>query len=260
MVAGAVAGAAAGLVAGELGVWSLTGGATAPWTLGLTVAGAACGVLGWELGLMVLDALVLAFYFIVATTPAMVGPEERWIRSDQLPARPLDAVVVLSGRVTGDTTIDPEAADRLLAGLELMKRGVAPLLVTTRDYNSVERDGLSSDVDQKRLIELAGLDTARWLIVDSVRNTHDEAVRSRAALAARGGQVIAVVTSPMHTRRACATFEAVGFTVYCEPARPRSYAARNPLGSFDWIGLFQEYLYERLGMVKYRVKGWVKHG
>ena len=32
---------------------------------------------------------------------------------------------------------------------------------------------------------------------------------------------LAVVTSPMHTRRACATFEAVGLRVVCVPAAVR---------------------------------------
>ena len=91
---------------------------------------------------------------------------------------------------------------------------------------------------------LAGLEN-HWLNVDSVYTTRDEAVRVSAALPSARAQRIVVVTSPMHTRRACAAFEEVGFAVTCVAARLRVFAARNPIGSYDRLQVFQSYLYER---------------
>jgi uncharacterized SAM-binding protein YcdF (DUF218 family) len=98
---------------------------------------------------------------------------------------------------------------------------------------------------------------AKWDVVDSVYSTRDEASRAAALLVPAGAKTIVVVTSPMHTRRACATFEGVGFKVYCQPAREHDHDTWHPAGPADRLAAFRSYLYERLGMVKYRVKGWV---
>jgi hypothetical protein len=61
----------------------------------------------------------------------------------------------------------------------------------------------------------------------------------------------------MHTRRACATFEAVGFKVTCYPSLTRRRVTGHPIREEDRLAAFGEYLYERLGMVKYRWKHWI---
>ena len=66
-----------------------------------------------------------------------------------------------------------------------------------------------------------------------------------------------VVTAPLHTRRACATFVRVGFKVSCAPCREQEYNVWHPRTSRDRLEASRQYLYERLGMVKYRFKGWI---
>lgn len=206
--------------------------------------------------LLVIDAALFFAYLIVALSQVVSGPASRWVRADSLPANPIDAVVVLSSGVRQDSSIDTDAVDRLLAGIALVKAGTAPRLITTR--TAVEFDGhiATSDADQLRLIRLAGVE-AGWTVVDSVHSTRDEAVRIAQQLLAAGQRTIAVVTSPMHTRRACQVFEAVGFRVYCVPAREHDARTWHPKSPNDRITASREYLYERLGMVKYRWKGWL---
>jgi uncharacterized SAM-binding protein YcdF (DUF218 family) len=68
---------------------------------------------------------------------------------------------------------------------------------------------------------------------------------------------IALVTSPMHTRRACATFEKLGFRVVCVPALERDHDTWHPVTAEDRLAAWRAYLYERLAWVEYSYRGWV---
>jgi uncharacterized SAM-binding protein YcdF (DUF218 family) len=68
---------------------------------------------------------------------------------------------------------------------------------------------------------------------------------------------VAVVTSPLHTHRACAAFEKVGFIVSCVPSESRSVALRNPRLATDRLRAFQLWLYELAGLTLYRARGWI---
>ena len=57
---------------------------------------------------------------------------------------------------------------------------------------------------------------------------------------------LTVVTSPLHTRRACAAFEHLGLTVTCVGA-----------GQYHWWTWPYDAVYEQLGWIKYRMKGWI---
>lgn len=207
--------------------------------------------------LVVIDAVLFSAYLLVAHSQIVSGPASRWVRADSLPAKPVDAVVVLSSSVTPDSSLDVEATERLLTALALMKRDAVSRLITTRTRVKVEGQVISSDVGQRRLISLAGMESG-WTVVDSVYTTRDEAVTIARLLLPVGLSTIAVVTSPIHTRRACAVFEAVGFRVYCVPAQENDAVTWHPKSPGDRVAASRDYFYERLGMVKYRWKGWLR--
>ncbi|MEO7086127.1 MAG: YdcF family protein [Gemmatimonadaceae bacterium] len=223
----------------------------------VAVIGVALSVFGAAEVLIAFDGVLIATYLILAFTPVMARPAANWVRNDPRPAQPLDAVIVLSGWVKPDSALEAVAVERLLTGLELVKAGLAPRLITTRVISVEGGIRVVSDDDQRRFIRLAGLESA-WTEVDSVGTTHDEAERSAAFLFPFGAKRVAVVTSPMHTRRACAVFEGVGFEVTCVAAREMVAVTRHPVTPDDRLAAFREYFYERLGMVKYRAKGWIK--
>ena len=115
----------------------------------------------------------------------------------------------------------------------------------------------TTDADQQRLVELAGVRDSWVLVPDPVRNTHDEALAMDRRLRPLNARSIALVTSPWHTRRACATFEQVGFRVFCVPALERGAQTRRPLIARDRLGSFRFFLYETIGWMEYRRRGWV---
>ena len=115
----------------------------------------------------------------------------------------------------------------------------------------------TSDADQRRLIGLAGMQ-GHWLLVGGdLHTTHDEAVAVDRQLRQLGARNIAVVTSPLHTRRACATYERDGMRVTCVPSLERGDQTRAPGGAQNRLTAFRTYLYERLGWWQYRRRGWV---
>ena len=224
--------------------------------MGGLAVGALVGALGWDRWLLALNAILIFIYFFITDGPVMDRVVRRWVRDDGPPALYQDAIVVLSGYVQPDSALNAEATERLLSAAELYRAGVAPRLVTSRvqtDDSGVPR---SSTIDQQRLLGLTGA-SAGWIEVDSVSSTRDEAVREAKILLPLGISRIAVVTSPLHTRRACAAYEAVGFTVSCQPARQRAIMTGRPMNSETRIAAFGEYAYERLGVLKYRWKGWL---
>jgi uncharacterized SAM-binding protein YcdF (DUF218 family) len=239
----------------------------APWreyevagTIGSVFLGALGGVVVGRVlrrgALIAINIVLIAIFLVVSWTPVLVPFTSRWVRNDGLPADTLDAVVVLSGGVNSDSALSAVAADRLLAGLELIRAGRARRIVTTRQ---VEREGnlvITSDSDQARLISLASV-ADKWTVVTGAKTTREEAVLTSRQLIPRGEKRIIVVTSPLHTRRACAVFEAVGFSVVCRAARERDYVTNPATGKADRLAALRAYGYELVGFLKYRAQGWL---
>jgi uncharacterized SAM-binding protein YcdF (DUF218 family) len=153
--------------------------------------------------------------------------------------------------------LDPVAAERLISALRLMRQHEVGVLVTTRPAASRRDLREVSNADQRALIALAG-DTSRWREVGPVRTTREEALRVADLLAPAPRRTIAVVTSPLHTRRACAAFEAVGFRVVCVPSTERMYSLYSFSGVRTRLIAVADWTYERLGMFEYRARGWVR--
>jgi uncharacterized SAM-binding protein YcdF (DUF218 family) len=225
---------------------------------GMEVVGALVGLVvaavGCTAALLVVDAVLFGASLIVAFTPLSGYLARAWIRDAQ-PIAPVDAVVVLSSSMASDTALDASATDRLLSGLALVHEGKASRLVTTRTPVRIHGRQLTTEIDQARLVAL--IPVPRWDVVGVVYTTRDEAVKSAALLLPQGAKHVAVVTSPMHTRRACAAFEHVGFQVTCVATRERNLSTRSPGRATERIEAWREYVYERLGMIKYRWEGWV---
>jgi uncharacterized SAM-binding protein YcdF (DUF218 family) len=141
-------------------------------------------------------------------------------------------------------------------GLSLLRRGLSTTLVLTRERNRAPGPSVTSDVDQQRLVSLLER-PIRLLIVDSIFSTRDEAVRTRALASTLDLTSVAVVTSPVHTYRACATFERVGFAVTCVASESRDVPLATLRSPADRVKAFQLWLYELAGLAKYRVSRWI---
>jgi len=257
----AAVGASVGLLAAMAlivaGLPGIPGNHAYAYVLAGAVIGALAGQLEWGRGIASLSVAVAMVAALLTLTPLLDHTITSWIRSDELPPTPLDAVVVLSSSVNRDHVLDASGTERLVSGIGVWRRNHARLLITTRVEHRAPTGIISSDADQRFLIQLGG-DTSAWRIVAPAHTTHDEAVRTAELLAPASSHAIAVVTSPLHTRRACATFEALGFHVTCIPSDERQYAIRSLPGPIDRFHALFDWLYEQLGMIKYRSRGWLR--
>jgi len=244
------------VTADALGIPNLLG---LPFLPTLPLAALLGGAIGWGGAGRVVDlaaGALLATIVVVAFTPILRPAVHRIITTDAIPASGVDAIMVLSAAVSRDSLLSPDGAERLLHGVVLLEQGVSRTIVTSRVRYIGRSGSISSDRDQGRLISL-GPDSVRWEVIDSVRTTRDEAVRTAALARAREWAHIVVVTSPMHTRRACAAFRKAGVLVTCVAAPSRAVAVRSLATASDRVAAFGPWLYETVGWWWYRMRGWV---
>jgi uncharacterized SAM-binding protein YcdF (DUF218 family) len=206
--------------------------------------------------LLWIAAAIVAFLCIaVAYTPLVTGLARGMIRRDPPPTH-VDAIAVLAAGFTRDGMMRSETLDRLLTGLTLARRGVAGTMMVSRERSDYRGKSISDSADQENLLALAK-PSAQVIFVDSVLTTRDEALRMRTLARSRGWSTVAVVTSPMHTRRACATFEAVGLKVVCVPADVRESGLHRGSSALDRLRAFRWWLYETFAGASYRGRGWI---
>jgi uncharacterized SAM-binding protein YcdF (DUF218 family) len=231
--------------------------ADVPGLLILAGLGVLVGAMQWRRALLLLLQLLVVLLIVVSASPLSEAIAARWVRQDPIPQSGPATLVVLSAGINPDTTISSEAADHLLLALELLHDGKAHTLVTTTTEDAFPTGFVSSETDQARIIGLfAG--PVNWLRTPPGRSTHDEAVASARLLFPLGVKRIAVFTSPMHTRRACSVFEAVGFNVTCIAARLRTPGGR-PVSSDprNRLAIFGAWVYELTATAEYSLRGWL---
>ncbi|MEA2705798.1 MAG: hypothetical protein QOH22_586 [Gemmatimonadaceae bacterium] len=199
--------------------------------------------------------VIATICIIVAYTPIVSALARPLTRKDALPAR-VDAVAVLGMGLTPDAMVRSEGVDRLLTGLSLAKGGLASVVLVSREQRNFTGKIVSDSTDLRNLAAFAN-PTARVIFVDSVITTRTEAIRMAAIARANHWTTIAVVTSPMHTRRACATFEAVGLRVVCVPAVVRQSGLYPGANAEDRLRAFRSWLYEMFASSSYKSRGWI---
>ena len=199
---------------------------------------------------------VAVLCLLVAYTPLVAAVSRPMIRRDRVPQR-VDAIAVLGRGFTPDGSMRAETLDRLLTGLSLARTGVAPVLLVSRESRVFGGRAVSDSLDQQTVLALTNSSPV-IVFVDSVINTRDEAMRMSAIARARGIRTVAVVTSPLHTRRACATFEAVGFKVVCVPAVVRDSGLSPESNAEDRLRSFRSWLYELFATASYKSHHWIR--
>jgi uncharacterized SAM-binding protein YcdF (DUF218 family) len=245
-----------GLAALELGLGQVIGqdGADLLWVL--LLVGAGIGALDRTRWIAWVGGSALLILLVVQWIPGPATLGRRLIRADSLPPGGADAVIVLSASVTDQGLLNPVALDRLLEGTRLVRSGVARRLIVSRTETEVDDRIVDSEADQRALIRFVGV-AAELSILTETGNTRGEAVRAKKlAEESRWGSIV-VVTSPSHTKRACAVFEAVGFVVTCRPSPDRRIAWNELDSPRDRTRAFGEWLYETLGWLEYRARGWL---
>ncbi len=251
---GAIAGIATWLLLVLIGIPEIFGLANDVGLIPAMVLGAIFGLTRLRFVFPVIGLLLVVLVLVVSYTTLIVEPAKSLIRSDPVP-RSADAVVALSAGVTADGYLTQQGADRTLKAVELVENGVAPTLLFTREEKRGKDLRLTSADDQRRIANLAHLQS--MLQTRRVTSTHDEALAVASIAKYRNWRHIVLVTSPLHSRRACRTFEKVGLMVSCVPSDSRDVPVKRLVHPQDRVGVFGLWLYETVGSLRYRLAGWI---
>lgn len=252
---GAAVGVAIVQFADELGIWMSLGVSLHLMRLAIGVLTAAVATSSVGAWLWLLLGAEITLFAVTLYTPLAAALAPTFVRADA--AGPADAIVVFSGSVNSAGRVQGAALERLLYGLQVAqsRRLGAIGLSVVADEHDARTPG--SDRDQRSLVSLA-LPGVEPRFVRDVHSTRDEALAFSALARTHGWRRVVAITSPMHTRRACAALEAAGLSVECRPAAEREY----DLERLDRPGnrrlAMQDVVYEAAAIVLYRARGWMR--
>lgn len=168
------------------------------------------------------------------------------------PARlvPSDAIVVLGASISPSGMLSLESLRRTNRGIELYRRGLAPVLVL---LGGSTVGGPTEAEVRAAQARLHGIPADAILTDARAHTTREEATRVKTLLEPRGARTVLLVTNAGHLARARPLFERAGFEVRgvpsdppIEPDAPESRLAQTRV-------LVQEFL----GWLYYRIAGYI---
>jgi len=245
-------GATVGFIALELDLFSLISfwGDRSPWVPAIAALGALVWVTRLRSTLIVCTGLLAALWLAVVFTPLT-----RWLARDLVRRDVVveaDAIYVLSSGLQADGELTTTAMSRLVHGFELMASERAPRLIVAdlpdpyASYGPVAREMMASLGVEGELI-----------VLGPVTRTRDEALMVASLFRERGFERLILVTSPVHSSRASATFEREGLTVLSSPSVETKWDLETLERSDDRVSGFGAVLHERVGLRYYRLRGWM---
>jgi uncharacterized SAM-binding protein YcdF (DUF218 family) len=166
--------------------------------------------------------------------------------------RNADVIVVLGGGIDEGRYLSLISSHRLLRGAQLYFEGRAKkLIVSGGDPRKVGVAEATVMGQEARRLNIAAGD----LIMEKrSRRTHEQAEEIKKISKTQNWKSILLVTSFSHMKRSLMVFEQAGFKVYPAPADPYEKYTRDFLGNLQ---LFKLLLHEYLGIIYYRIKGWI---
>jgi uncharacterized SAM-binding protein YcdF (DUF218 family) len=246
------AGAIAAVLASEIGLGLiLPGGGSEPL---IVAGGAALGALLARTRLRLLVplglAVLLSLWIGILCTPLASVMAADLVRRD--PPALGDAVFVLNHDVQADGDLSGSSLSRLFHAVALVVDGSAPRLVIV-DEPPVDPPFSAS---ARRWLDRLGIDV-EIVSVSPAKRTREEAVLVGRLARERGWTRILVVTSPLHSRRACAVMETEGLAVVCSPSPEPAFDLETLGKRKDRFAAFRQSLRERASLSLHRWRGWI---
>jgi uncharacterized SAM-binding protein YcdF (DUF218 family) len=164
------------------------------------------------------------------------------------------------------------AGDRMIHAADLYHQGAAPLLILSGgNVEWMDSQENSPAADMRRIIEKMNVPDSAMVLQTKSQNTHEDAVYSVQLLKEKGISKIILVTSAMHMPRSVALFKKQGIEVIPSPTDftitddgwNRMFSPNletlltNLLPNSSAVGLTTSVLKEYIGMLTYRVQGWL---
>jgi uncharacterized SAM-binding protein YcdF (DUF218 family) len=163
-----------------------------------------------------------------------------------------DAIVVLGAGLKHGGSLQEESLRRAIAGIELYKQGLAPILVLSG--RNRDEDPLITEAEQRsKLAQTLGIPVEAILKEETANTTREEAVRISRLLMHRGLRRILLVTASLHLRRAKLAFESTGLEVFPVPSDDYAVAA---ISAEERLKLAGGIVKESAALAYYRLAGY----
>ncbi len=259
--AGAVLGLGTMQVAAALGVWTAAGVSSFNARLVLMLIGALVATSSRGAWLWFISGILGAVLLVVSYTPIVRPLVTPFVRRDSVAttgvsdAGPPAALLIFSGSVTSEGRVTGAALERLISGFQQARRLNIPIVALSVVGDDADASVEDSERDQRQLAQLMAPDL-ELRFVRNVHSTRDEALAFAAMARTHAWQRVVLVTSPLHSRRACAAAEHAGLAVRCVPAASREYALSRLDRPENRRLAFADVLYESAATLLYAIRGW----
>lgn len=210
--------------------------------------GAVVGITRFRRALVAIAAALGLLWGIVAFTPLSSWLAQGLVRREM--AEPADAVFVSFAGLRPGAQRTTEAQNRALHAADLLARGKAPRIV------AVESSLLAGVGMVRESLGRLGVE-GEVVVAGRGDTTREEALAVAAAARERTWKLLLVVTSPIHSRRACAALEKEGLTVVCIPSLDSRFQVDELDTSAERLAAFGSIIHERLGIWIYARRGWL---
>lgn len=202
-----------------------------------------------------------------AATIALGLLEAQYPPFDRAAAARFDAILVLSGGVSGAGSLRPTdqltglSTQRTLCGADLFAQGFAQRLVLAGGDGAIFGEGPREAIEMKKLAVRLGVPEDSILLEEQSRSTYENAVGVKRLL---DGASILLVTSASHMPRAVALFRKQGLDVTPAPCNydvrewPQFWQNWDPFALVPDLLSFSattRAITEVVGMITYRITG-----
>jgi uncharacterized SAM-binding protein YcdF (DUF218 family) len=128
------------------------------------------------------------------------------------PPAPADAIVILGAPIRRDGTLSRLAEERVRTGVELYRRGLAPVVCVAGGHCPPGSEASEAEAEgAARWLRAAGVPESALRVDRESASTRENAARAAALLLPEGRRRVWLVTQPFHLRRALYYFRRAGF-------------------------------------------------
>jgi uncharacterized SAM-binding protein YcdF (DUF218 family) len=215
---------------------------------------------------LVLVGVIVLFYGL--STPIVAARLAQWLEIPRLPPQQLqphyDVAIVLAGMLNGRLSSPQRlefnnAVERILTGIDLVKRGMADKLLISGKTGDLFGRGNEAELLRGFAIEW-GLTPEQVVLEAQSRNTYENAAYSAQIIRASGYNTLILVTSALHMRRAAAAFHKQGLFPELYPVDfhvDREITPSSFLPSVDVLAVTTWAIHELIGLAMYRLQGYI---
>ena len=198
---------------------------------------------------VVAGLIAIAAFLVLAFTGAAGALGRRSAVTEE--PRPADAIVVLGAGAAKDGSLSDQSLRRLVGGLALYHRGLAPRLIVMGP--GYEGSPVEAEI-RAALARDLGVPASAIVVEGRGLTTRHEAALAAARLKEAGGHRVLLVTGTLHMLRARLLFERAGLEVVPAPVVDVSPAVTRPEARLDLARLIFQ---EAVGRLYYRMLGYL---